>query len=226
MGGCASCPADKYKTSQEVADLRAQVDQLQKALALAHSGGASLPPAPPIPAPGNGFDSGVVETLFFPDSKLPCRNMRKPGGCRRPHCEFAHEPTSLTRFLAHLAAATRHLDICVFTITNDDISDVVLDLHRKGVKIRVITDNDQAQTQGSDIDKFRAVGIPVRQDRSPAHMHHKFAIIDGRVLLNGSFNWTRQAVTGNNENVTVMSDARLISAFQTQFNKLWEAFKQ
>ncbi len=43
-----------------------------------------------------------------------------------------------------------------------------------------------------------------------ALQHHKFAIVDGRLLLNGSFNWTRQAVTSNNENVTVLSDAQLV----------------
>ncbi|GLI65802.1 hypothetical protein VaNZ11_009423 [Volvox africanus] len=216
MGCCFSSPADKYATykDKQVEDLKAQVDQLQKALIVAKGSGGHATPV----------KGGVVETLFFPDAKLPCRNMNKPGGCRRKNCEYAHEATSLTRFLDYLGTATRTLDICVFTITNDDISDVVLNLYQKGVKVRIITDNDQSSTQGSDIAKFRAAGIPVRQDHSPAHMHHKFAIIDGRLLLNGSFNWTRQAVTGNNENVTVLSDLSLIQAFQAQFNKLWSMF--
>ncbi|KXZ50151.1 PLD1 protein [Gonium pectorale] len=95
----------------------------------------------------NAPQTGVVDTLFFPDAKLPCRNFRKPGGCRRAQCDYSHEPTNLTRFLDYLASATRTLDICVFTITNDDIADVVLELHRRGVSVRIITDNDQAVTQ-------------------------------------------------------------------------------
>ena len=55
-------------------------------------------------------------------------------------------------------------------------------------------------------------------------MHHKFAIIDGRCLVNGSFNWTRQAVTGNNENVLITSDGNLVQAFQVEFNRLWKQF--
>ncbi|PNH11184.1 Mitochondrial cardiolipin hydrolase [Tetrabaena socialis] len=195
MGGCASAPAEKYETTKEVADLKAQAG------------------------------AGVICTLFFPDAKLPCRNARQPGGCRRQHCDYAHDATNLTRFLDYLASAKSTLDICVFTITNDDIADVVLDCHRRGVKVRIITDNDQATTTGSDINKFRQAGIPVRQDNTPAHMHHKFAIIDGRLLMNGSFNWTRQAVTSNNENVTVLADVTLIKSFQAQFDKLWAQFK-
>ncbi|KAG2482207.1 hypothetical protein HYH03_018852 [Edaphochlamys debaryana] len=218
MGGCLSTEA-KYAAGDgdagQVADLKKQIDQLQRALA---SAGQAPPAAGKAPA------GGIHETLFFPDPKLPCRNHRKPGGCRRQNCEYSHEPTSLTRFLDYLASARQTLDICVFTITNDDISDVVLDLYRKGVKIRIITDNDQAHTQGSDIAKFQAAGIAVRQDKTPAHMHHKFAIIDGRLLMNGSFNWTRQAVTSNNENVTVLSDPTVITSFQGQFNKLWAEF--
>jgi cardiolipin hydrolase len=33
-------------------------------------------------------------------------------------------------------------------------------------------------------------------DKSEFHMHHKFCVVDGETLLNGSFNWTRQAVVG------------------------------
>lgn len=43
-----------------------------------------------------------------------------------------------------------------------------------------------------------------------AHMHHKFAVIDGRLLVNGSFNWTRQAVLYNQENCVVTDNPQLV----------------
>jgi len=44
------------------------------------------------------------------------------------------------------------------------------------------------------------------------HMHHKFAIVDGRLLINGSFNWTRQAVLYNQENCVVTDNGSLVSS--------------
>ncbi|KAG1667056.1 hypothetical protein FOA52_000419 [Chlamydomonas sp. UWO 241] len=156
---------------------------------------------------------------------MPCHNASKPGGCRRQNCQFEHGPTLISRFLQYLNSAHHTLDVCVFTITCDEIANCVMDLHKRGVKVRVITDDDQSDSQGSDIQKFRNVGIPVKVDHARTHMHHKFAIIDGKILMNGSFNWTRQAVLGNQENVVVIENATLVAGFQQQFEKLWAQFR-
>lgn len=181
------------------------------------------PIAAGIAAPNVGGQH--LEVLWFPIKALPCNNMKKPGGCRRTNCTYSHEDTSLTRLQTWLNWPKRTLDICVFTITCDDISNIVLEAHRRGVLVRVITDNDQMKTQGSDIGKFAAAGIAVRHDNEPTHMHHKFAILDGRVLLNGSFNWTRQAVLGNQENLMIMDTPVLVADFQKHFELLWTKYQ-
>jgi len=51
---------------------------------------------------------------------------------------------------------------------------------------------------GADIFRLSLAGIECTTDNNKrAHMHNKFAIIDGRFLVSGSFNWTAQAVTMN-----------------------------
>ncbi|MCB1610410.1 MAG: hypothetical protein KDI60_01280, partial [Xanthomonadales bacterium] len=54
------------------------------------------------------------------------------------------------------------------------------------------------------------------------HMHHKFALFDGRWLLNGSFNWTRSASRANDENLVVTNDPKQLRLFGAQFEGLWE----
>jgi cardiolipin hydrolase len=123
-----------------------------------------------------------------------------------------------------LEGARRSADICVFTITDDRIAESVLAAHRRGVAVRVVTDNEKALDQGSDAIALARVGIPVRVDDSPYHMHHKFAIFDGDTLLTGSYNWTRGAAQNNEENLIIANDRRLLTAFKGEFERLWVKF--
>jgi len=68
----------------------------------------------------------------------------------------------------------------------------------------------QATSTGSDINQLRQAGVAVETDADQYHMHHKFAIVDQRMLANGSFNWTRQAVLYNQENVVITDNAVLV----------------
>ena len=52
----------------------------------------------------------------------------------------------------------------------------------------------------------------------------QFAVIDNEILLNGSFNWTRHAVLGNQENVVVYRDPMLCRKFVAEFERLWLKF--
>ena len=127
--------------------------------------------------------------------------------------------------LRRIASLFRHVvrsaDVCVFTITDDRISDAILEAHGRGVAIRIVTDNEKAEDLGSDINRFERAGIPVRVDRTRFHMHHKYAIFDSKSLLTGSYNWTRGAADSNEENVIVTADARLLTAFAKSFEHLW-----
>ena len=116
------------------------------------------------------------------------------------------------------------LDVCVFTIADDRLTDAILECHARGVQVRVVSDNDKQHDSGSDIARLRDRGVPVRLDDAPYHMHHKFALVDGCVLANGSFNWTRSATEKNDENLVVTDDANLVRVFGLQFEKLWQQF--
>ena len=131
---------------------------------------------------------------------------------------------SLEKLIKWLETARQQLDISVFTITNNEISRVILKLHKKGIKIRIITDDDKSLDLGSDIEDFIQAGIPVRFDDSSYHMHHKFVVIDRKILINGSFNWTRSATNANQENIQITNQTKIVNLFSEQFEKLWKDF--
>lgn len=118
--------------------------------------------------------------------------------------------------------AERCADVCVFTITDDRIAERILAAHQRGITVRIIADNDKAFDRGSDIERLGAAGVPVRVDRTEHHMHHKFAVFDQRLVVTGSYNWTRSAARHNHENILVTADPRLVRAFSDTFADLWQ----
>lgn len=79
----------------------------------------------------------------------------------------------------------------MFNLTNDKLADAVLERHREGVDVRIITDDETMTNKGNDCQMLADNGIPVRRDSDEvAHMHNKFMLVDSKFLLTGSFNWT------------------------------------
>jgi mitochondrial cardiolipin hydrolase len=137
---------------------------------------------------------------------------------------FSPGEACLTAILGELGRARRTADICVFTITDDRIARAILDAHGRKVRVRIITDNDKQYDGGSDIERLRSAGIALKVDETEHHMHHKFAVLDGATLLNGSYNWTRSASSFNEENLVVTSEASLVQTFARQFDALWDGW--
>jgi phosphatidylserine/phosphatidylglycerophosphate/cardiolipin synthase-like enzyme len=143
-----------------------------------------------------------------------------PRGTSEAH--FSPGQKCLNAIRRQLDNARHSIDICVFTITDDRISRAIEDAVKRRVLVKVISDDMKSGDAGSDIRRMSAMGVPVRIDRSPFHMHHKFAIFDNKTLLTGSYNWTRSAADSNEENLVVLNDKSLIQCFQRQFDELWE----
>lgn len=154
---------------------------------------------------------GVIKLLYSNEMKIKASAYFSPGD------------DCLHRIRRLIAEAQQSLDICIFTLTDNRIVEKLLEAYRKGVTIRIISDDRKSEDLGSDMDRLERSGISCRYDKTSAHMHHKFAIADGSLLLTGSYNWTRSASTENNENIIVSDNGRLINSFQHEFNRLWKA---
>jgi len=139
------------------------------------------------------------------------------------HAEVFFSPGTecLDAIMGFIERAAHRLDVCVFTISDDRIAEALLAAHRRGTAIRLLTDNDKLHDQGSDVKPLQAAGLQVRIDTTPNHMHHKFAVADGRLALTGSYNWTRSAALANLENLLITDDTTVVQRYSQEFERLW-----
>lgn len=140
----------------------------------------------------------------------------------RLHRVFFSPGTEILECIADMLKEAQHcLDLCVFTITDERLAGDIYDCHQRGVAVRLITDNDKMFDHGSAINELKNYGIPIKIDHSRYHMHHKFGIIDSRIVFTGSFNWTYTASNHNQENLLVTSNYEIVKQYSEQYEILW-----
>ncbi|PVU98069.1 hypothetical protein BB559_001787 [Furculomyces boomerangus] len=143
----------------------------------------------------------------------------------RPY--FFPSEASFSALLKEITKAKSSLDICVYSITDDDISNRLIDLHNSGVRVRIISDDDQAKGRGSDLYDFRDKhGMQVRFDNMASYMHNKFCVIDNKVVITGSYNWSKNARKNNQENIIITNSTEATNGFTKEFEKLWAQFSR
>ncbi|XP_020822983.1 mitochondrial cardiolipin hydrolase [Phascolarctos cinereus] len=139
-------------------------------------------------------------------------------------CPLPHGESSLSRLLQYVLSARSSLELCLFAFSNPQLGRAVHLLHQQGVRVRVVTDCDYMALNGSQIGRLRKAGIQVRHDQGAGYMHHKFAIVDKKMLITGSLNWTTQAIQNNRENVLIVEDEEYVRLFLEEFERIWEEF--
>lgn len=129
------------------------------------------------------------------------------------------------RLIAILDAATRTVDLTLYSFTDDQLGDAVIRAHQRGVLIRVIRDGAQSAGSGDENDQLRGAGIEVIVENLRGSMHHKFLVVDGTITVTGSYNWSDAADQSNFENVVVIVCAEVADDFTAEFNRIWNALK-
>lgn len=132
------------------------------------------------------------------------------------------------KFLTYLSRAKFKVDLCIYMFTQSTLANLLNELHRANIQVRIITDGAEDEATGSQVERLRKTGIEIKSNKrgTGALMHHKFVIIDEDILLSGSFNWTNKAVVSNYEAVLVTSAESLVKPFVRQFNEMWSQFGQ
>lgn len=169
----------------------------------------------------------VDKVLFFPDQvafhQLVASKTSDRSSSTSPRSDEVQTGSMWELFKA-LQQARNSIDVCVFNIASRELCDILIAAHESGVVVRVVTNDEQMVHSGNQVNRLRRAGIQVRVDEMEYFMHHKFAIVDGELLMNGSLNWTTQGLCGNQENVILTSEPALVQPFLKQFELLWKKY--
>lgn len=125
--------------------------------------------------------------------------------------------------VSEISKAQKTIDIAMYELTNRQISQELIKAKEKRVGIRVFLDQDEGNGRYSKARYLTDNGIDVRFYAGPGLMHNKFAVIDNRVLVTGSFNWTAAAERENQENLLTITDENAVKKYAQRFEMLWPA---
>ena len=123
--------------------------------------------------------------------------------------------------LRELDNAKVSIEIAVAWFTNAVLMECLLDKLSKGVSVTLILNNDEINNNESNKRFFEHLivgGCKIHWINYPKFMHQKFCIIDSKVVINGSYNWTYYAENHNRENVVILDDALIADSFHREFS--------
>jgi phosphatidylserine/phosphatidylglycerophosphate/cardiolipin synthase-like enzyme len=132
--------------------------------------------------------------------------------------------------VGEIGQARKEILVAVYAFTNEEIAWALVKAGQRGVNVQVVVDQEFDAGNASSKKKFlEQQRIPIRRvaglDRGngPGLMHQKFAVIDRKVVLTGSYNWTAAAENFNHENLLLFRDAApLAEEYRKEFFRLWE----
>lgn len=107
----------------------------------------------------------------------------------------------------HINQAKQSIRIQAYGFTSEKIIDALIQAKSRGVKIEIILDRSNFNRKIlNTIKQLNQAEIPVYKDNVKGIAHNKVMIIDGKKVITGSFNFTKNADYRNAENVVIINE--------------------
>lgn len=143
---------------------------------------------------------------------------------------------------AVLNTAQHSIDAALFVFSDQALSNILEQRHQQGMDVRVLIDPGFAYrdySEGLDLlgialpnancrlevgnrpwaNPIATVGIPTLAEGDL--LHHKFGLVDQRIVISGSQNWSDAANTNNDENLLVIENPTVAAHFHREFERLY-----
>jgi phosphatidylserine/phosphatidylglycerophosphate/cardiolipin synthase-like enzyme len=130
---------------------------------------------------------------------------------------FCPEDDCQKHVLTTLQSAKQEIRFMIFSFTDDQIGDLLVSLHAKGLSISGVMD----KSQHNDYDEFaklQSAGIDIQWDHSKGKLHHKVFIIDRSIVITGSYNPTKNGNENNAENILIIHSPEIAQQYLDEYS--------
>ena len=126
---------------------------------------------------------------------------------------FSPKGGCMDAILNELKNAKSSVRVQAYWFTSPSIAKAIVQAHKRGVKVEVILDRSRTEIENEQANVIAQNGVPTFIDDKHTTAHNKLIIIDGNVVITGSFNFTDQSEDENAENLLVIRDKGIADKF-------------
>jgi phosphatidylserine/phosphatidylglycerophosphate/cardiolipin synthase-like enzyme len=127
---------------------------------------------------------------------------------------------AVQRLLQLIRSANDSIRIAAFAFTHDALAQELIRAANSGIDVRIVMESLLANTRGSEYKRFIVSGICAEKDQNSAMMHHKFMVIDKKIVVFGSTNFSANGFGRNDENILIIHDAGIAKRFSEEFESV------
>ena len=148
------------------------------------------------------------------------------GGQKVEYWEFPQKAKEgLARLIQLIDEAQISVRVAMFTWTHTDLTDAIKRAHQRGLKVEVVIDSGQAKgVCQKTVNALKRAKIDLHLSSGLGLLHHKFAWIDEKILVNGSANWTLSAFSRNCDCFLILHS--LTPSQNEKMHTLWKRTKR
>jgi phosphatidylserine/phosphatidylglycerophosphate/cardiolipin synthase-like enzyme len=152
----------------------------------------------------------LIAPMLLLLSVLPNRAEKMPAEVSV--CFVPGEPCA-GEIVAAIAAARSEVRVQAYGFSAPLILAALAAARARGVDVAVILDRSDARRLCERDGALLAAGVPVWIDHLPGIAHNKVIVIDRRIVIGGSYNYTASAERRNAENVTFIESEAVAARF-------------
>ena len=169
------------------------------------------------------FDEMFIENLFGPDDRAATPNPSLTIDGTPVEVYFSPDDGVAAHILTLLQGAQESIYFLAYSFTSNDLGDAIRQRAADGLTVAGVMDDGQVNSnQGTEYDPFEQAGLDVRRDGNPGLMHDKVIIIDRKIVITGSYNFSTSAEERNDENVFIIHNAYVAAQYMEEFQKVYD----